>query len=123
MDVLKLQKEWQAAKLAEREAADRRRAIEDELSKHFGITGDEEGTKTYEGFKVTCRMNRKIDAEKLQEIAAENGLSVHLSSLFRWKPDINMTAWKAASEEVTKPLLGAITTTPGRPSFAIKETK
>jgi len=55
----------------------------------------------------------------VQEIAAEAGLTEHLSSLFRWKPEINMSAWKNADEKITTPLLGGITTTPGRASFTI----
>jgi hypothetical protein len=64
-------------------------------------------------------MNRKINAEKLQELALANGLDEHLSSLFRWKPELASAAWKAADESITRPLLGAITTTPGRPTFTI----
>jgi hypothetical protein len=74
-----------------------------------------------EGFhiKIEGRINRRVNADKLQELAAENGLSEHLASLFRWKPEINAIAWKAAKPEITKPLLDAITATPGRPSFTI----
>jgi hypothetical protein len=77
--------------------------------------------KELEGFtvKIEGRINQKIDADKLQVLAAEAGLSEHLSSLFRWKPEINAKAWGAAAEVVTKPLLGAITSTPGRPTFTI----
>jgi hypothetical protein len=69
--------------------------------------------------KTEGRINRKVDAEKLQVLAAEAGLSEHLSSLFRWKPEINAKAWGAAADAVTQPLLGAITSTPGRPTFSI----
>ena len=64
-------------------------------------------------------MNRKVDIEKLQEIAADHDLTEHLSSLFRWKAEINSNKWKEAADSITQPLLGAITTTPGRPSFSI----
>lgn len=69
--------------------------------------------------KVTCRIDRKVDADMVQELAAEHGLSEHLASLFRWKPELNMSAWKAADESITRPLAGAITAKPGRPSFTI----
>jgi hypothetical protein len=69
--------------------------------------------------KVVGRINRKIDSDKLQALAAEHGLADHLPSLFRWKPEINATAWKAAAATITQPLLDAITSTPGRPSFTI----
>ena len=57
----------------------------------LGIEGDEvpedlEGTFNSEapGYKVKIvgRMNRKIDGDKIQEIAAEHGLSDHLATLF-----------------------------------------
>ena len=64
---------------------------------------------------------RVFNEEKLQELAAEAGLTDHLSSLFRWKPEINMEAWKNASYEITIPLSGAITAKPGRPSFSITQ--
>jgi hypothetical protein len=69
--------------------------------------------------KMEGRINKKIDADKLQMLAAEAGLSEHLTSLFRWKPEINAKAWGAADEAITKPLLDAITSTPGRPTFTI----
>jgi hypothetical protein len=82
-----------------------------------------EGTLNFDAdtykVKIEGRINRKINADKLQELAAENGLSDHLASLFRWKPEINAFAWKAAKPEITTPLLDAITATPGRPSFTI----
>lgn len=113
---------WMAAKEAEREAVEERRTLEDELVRQLKID-DKEGSKTIkeDGFivKVTNRYNRRIDADLLQDIAAEHGISDHLGSLFRWKPDIDSRAWKAADESITKPLAQAITTTPGRPSFNI----
>ena len=47
----------------------------------------------------------KVNSDKLQELAAEHGLTDHLPSLFRWKPEINMTVWKAADASITTPLL------------------
>lgn len=115
--------EWLAAKEAERVAIDKRREIEDALISEFGVTADFEGTSNFEDgeykIKVVARLNRKVDGDKAQEIAAELGLLDHLPSLFRWKPEINMTAWKSADKSITEPLLAAITTTPGRPSFTI----
>lgn len=84
-----------------------------------------EGQQTTEAsdykVKVTCRMTRKVDAEALQELALESGIGHDtLSALFRWKPELNMKEWKAAAPEITGALAGAITTTAGRPSFAIE---
>lgn len=114
---------WVEAKAAEAAATKRRREIEDKLVKQLQIPENLEGSKNIEAesfkIKVEGRINRKVNADKLQELAAEHGLTGHLSSLFRWKPEINMTLWKAADASITAPLLNAITTTPGRPSFTI----
>lgn len=120
---MSLYQSWLEAKAAERQAQEARRAVEDEIAAQLQLS-PEEGSATYkrEGYKVkvTQRFNRSIDADLLQEIAAEHGISDHLASLFRWKPDINARAWSAAADEITRPLLGAITTKPGRPSFSIE---
>ena len=114
---------WLEMKELEREATEKRRNIEDDLLKLLNISDALEGTETKKTdiytIKIVGRMNRKVDADMLQELAVENGLSDHLSSLFRWKPDINLTAWKNTDISITNKLLPAITTTPGRPSFTI----
>ena len=116
-------KEWLAAKEAERAATEARRVVEDYLTEELGPSDQFEGTKNVDvgiyKIKMTSRMSRKVDGEKIQEIAVEAGLSEHLSSLFRWKPELNMSAWKSADKSITTPLLGGITTTPARASFAI----
>ena len=114
---------WLTAKKAEADAVAERRDLEDQMVKEFGIAKDLDGTTKVEadGFviKIEGRINKKIDADKLQVLASEAGLSEHLSSLFRWKPEINARVWNAASDAVTAPLLSAITSTPGRPTFTI----
>jgi len=124
---MSLYEDWIKAKADEAEATKRRRGIEDLLVKAFEIPENLEGTKNLEAesfkIKIEGRINRKVNADKLQELAAEHGLTEHLSSLFRWKPEINMTLWKAADASITTPLLDAITATPGRPSFTITKAK
>ena len=114
---------WVKAKAEEQAATEWRRTTEDRLLRLLDIAPEFEGTEIFDTgdfkLKIVGRHNRKIDADKLQLLAAENGLSEHLSALFRWKPDINAAAWKAADQSITSPLLDAITTTAGRPSFAI----
>lgn len=118
-----LAREWESAKAAEAKAVAIRRAIEDELTELLALPKDLDGSKNEDvgqyKIKVTGRLDRKINSDKLQELAQEAGLSDHLGSLFRWKPEVNMTAWKAAHVSITAPLLDAITTTAGRPSYAI----
>ena len=123
-DLFKLSEAWLQAKEAERMAVDARRAVEDELIKAFRISEQMEGTfnaKTDNAhqIKIVGRLNRKVDADKVQELAAEHGFTEHLSSLFRWKPELNLTAWKATSPEITAVLADAITVSASRPSFAI----
>jgi hypothetical protein len=125
-DVEQLAAMWVYAKDTETTATADRRAIEDQIRKIASIRDDVEGTENLalEGFKVkvVSRIDRKVDADKVQELAAEHGLTDHLSTLFRWKPEINMAIWKAADEAITKPLAAAITAKPGRPSFTIETT-
>ena len=114
---------WLDAKKLEAAVVAERRQLEDQMVDMFDVPKDLDGTMKAEadGYKIKMegRINKKIDADKLQVLAAEAGLSEHLSSLFRWKPEINAKAWNAAAEAVTKPLLDAITSTPGRPTFTI----
>jgi hypothetical protein len=126
-DLNELSSMWLTAKENEAAATADRRKIEDRIKSLAGISESLDGTETVapEHFtiKIVGRIDRKIDSDKLQEIAAEYGLSEHLSSLFRWKPEINMAAWKAASEAITGPLAPAITAKPGRASFSITPNK
>lgn len=118
-----LYQRWLDAKKLEAAAVTERRQLEDQMAEEFALPKDLDGTvkREAEGYliKVEGRINKKIDADKLQMLAAEAGISEHLSSLFRWKPEINAKAWNAAADAVTGPLLGAITSTPGRPTFTI----
>ena len=118
-----LYQRWLDAKKLEAAAVTERRQLEDQMAAEFALPKDLDGTVNHQvdGYKIKMegRINKKIDADKLQMLAAEAGLSEHLSSLFRWKPEINSKAWGAAAEAVTKPLLDAITSTPGRPTFTI----
>lgn len=123
MSLSLLSAKWLEAKAREAQATKDRRDIEDQMKALMEMPETFEGTKTLKpgGYvvKYTGRINRKVNGDKLQELAAEHGLTDHLSSLFRWKPEINTTAWKATDAAITAPLLGAITSEAGRPSFAI----
>src|SRR5512146_965877 len=122
-DLATLSAAWLIAKQAEADATANRREIEDQMAQLAKVRADLDGTETVEAghytVKIVGRIDRKVDAERLQEIAAEAGLTAHLGDLFRWKPELNMAAWKAADESITRPLADAITAKPGRPSFKI----
>lgn len=124
MDLSTLSEQWLMFKETERVAIENRRNVEDKIMSLVGIPENLDGTEnvnleTGTQIKIVGRLNRKVDTEKLQDIAAEHGLSEHLHSLFRWKAEINTSVWKATSENITAPLMEAVTTTPGRPSFSI----
>ena len=116
---------WCAAKASEQTALEWRREIEDTLAEMLKIAPDLDGTENVknDGFavKIVGRLNRKVDGDLLQELAAQEGIEAVLPILFRWKPEINVAAWKNAAENITGKLAGAITTTPGRPSFSISK--
>lgn len=121
-----LMQQWLEAKQAEQAAINTRRKLEDEMIDALNLQSFTDGTFNHEaeGFKakVTARLTRSVDSDLLQEIAAENGLTEHIGRLFRWKPSIDLNAWKAADSSITKPLEAAITTKAGRPSFSITKT-
>jgi hypothetical protein len=104
-----------------------RRKIEDQIERSRNLRGVPKAPRllALEGFrvKIAGRIDRKVDGDKVQELAAEHGLTDHLSRLFRWKPEINMAAWKASDPSITQALAPAITAKPGRPSFAIELIK
>lgn len=115
---------WLDAKKTEAEAIQKRREAEDKLLSLLGIPESLDGTENAEApggykIKVVGRINKKVDADKLQEIAAEHGLEDHLPSLFRWKAEINKKAWDAADGSIIDPLTDAITAKPGRASVTI----
>jgi hypothetical protein len=114
---------WLKAKAIEASATEDRRAIEDRIKELVRLPDDLDGTETVErdGYtiKMVGRIDRKVNSEQLQELAAEAGLTDHLSSLFRWKPEVNMGVWKATDESITGALAPAITAKPGRASFSI----
>ena len=122
-DITSLAAKWLEAKEQERMAIERRRIIEDQMAVELVLPVDIDSTMTFTPdkyvIKTVGRLNRKVDSDKLQELAAEAGLSDHLSTLFRWKPEIEMKAWKATDPSITSALADAITVTPGRPSFTI----
>jgi len=119
--------EWAAEKEVERQAIENRRRLEDEMVKSFGLQPDLDGTvsKDVDGYviRITGRIDRKVDADKIQELATQHGLESHLSTLCRWKPELNLSVWKNTSPQITSLLAPAITAKPGRPSFLIVQNK
>lgn len=117
---------WLNLKAAEQHAVEGRRVIEDQMAEALAFEAQSESTTTakVDGYtiKISGRLTRKVDADLIQELAAEHGLNLYLSQLFRWKPEIELKAWKGANPAVTAILSKAITTTAGRPSFAITVT-
>lgn len=123
-----LSERWINAKADEASAIARRRALEDLLVAELAVDENVEGTINAKAgihaIKITTRLTRKVDGEKLQLLALENGISHDvLQQLFRWKPELALREWKAAENEVRAALAGAITTSAGRPSVSIETTE
>lgn len=115
--------QWLELKRREDEAKALRNALEVEMSQ--GIPDDWEGSKTWEDgpykIKASRKLNRKVDGNRVRDISAQFGLEEYTNTLFRWKPEIDAKAWKAADETVTKLFSDAITTTPGKVGFVVEE--
>lgn len=122
-DIEQLALEWKRAKETETDAAQERREVEDEMVRLLEINSEREGTVNFDlaGYeiKIVSRFNRKVDTDLLQQLSAEFDLEQFIYALFRWKADVDMKAWKASPDHVTKILSQAVTTTAGRPSFSI----
>lgn len=117
---------WQIAKHDEANAIMRRRALEDSMLSLIGIAENAEGTTNAEApggykIKVVARIDRKVDSDMVQELAAQHGLTEHLSSLFRWKPELNKAQWDHCAQNIRDALAAAVTSKPGRPSFSITQ--
>jgi hypothetical protein len=122
-EIKTLAQQWAKAKAAEAHAVSLRRQLEDEMTQMLGIRETLDGTETHATpefkIKIVGRIDRKVNAELAQELAAEYGLQEHLGTLFRWKPELDMRAWRAADDAVLKVFSQAVTAKPGRPSFSI----
>ena len=114
-----LVKFWQDLKKEEQQVTKQRREVEDQIRLELGLEDEMVQSFKGEGFKYEVRMNHKIDAQELEELAKTNGLEGYLRTLFRHKPELNAKAWDNAPEEVKQILGQAITTKPARPTFKI----
>lgn len=120
---MELYEKWLEAKRIETEATERRRELEDQILAEQELPECFEGTLNMspKGYrvKIVGRVTRKVDASLIQDLAHEHGLEQYLSTLIRWKPEVNLSVWKHADARVTAILSTAITAQPGRPSFQI----
>ena len=125
MDLKNLSEQWLEAKTLERDAAERRRVVEDQMRQCMKIEDNEEGTvSTLIGpykVKANCRINRKIDPEKFLMLA--NDAQIDVSEFTKWKCELVMSAWKKQTPETQNALSKAITAEPGRPTFSVEITE
>jgi len=119
--------EWRVAKQLEQEATHRRREIEDQIKAFIGFDENREGNVAlpFDGGRVvvTARLDRKVDAQLARQLAAENHLEDWLDRIFRWKPELEVRAWRKAPEYITQIFAPAITTKPGRATFSLELEK
>ena len=124
MQLANLIVEWQIAKNQERDAIERRRAIEDRIKALAGI--DEASERTHVlpvpgggALRVITKLDRKVDAALLRLLARERGLQAEVERYFRWKAEVNLVEWRKAPAEITLAFSPAITTKPARASFTL----
>lgn len=124
MEINELVTKLYEAKQAEQAAKNVRTALEAELAQAIGVPDNWEGSKTNAvgEYKVTLtrKMNVKIDATKLRELAIINNITPVLDTCFRWKPEIVKREWDKADAEVRTKLSEALEITPGKASFTVK---
>lgn len=113
------------AKEAEEAAKQRRLAAEDALAKAIGVPESWSGsvTSVIGTYKVTCsrKDNIRIDVDKLAEaVNKSTELTGWSKRVFRWKPEIAKKEWDKAPADVVKVFSTAITRTPGKISFTLK---
>ena len=127
MEINELVKELYEAKQNEATAKSIRMSIEAALAQAIGVPEDWEGTKTNAvgEYKVTLtrKMNVKIDAARLRELAIINNIAPALDTCFRWKPEIVKKEWDKADDGVRTKLAEALEITPGKASFTVKLTE
>lgn len=125
MELKNVIESWLLAKETEKIATEKRRLAEDRMLSLIGVPENLAGTHhaAAPGYriKITGRIDKKVDADLLQQAAQENDLMDVLSHLFRWKAEINSSAWSACSDQIKSILAPAITSKPGRPSFNIEK--
>lgn len=118
-----LWRSWQDAKEREKAAQEERREIEDAILARLALAPDWEGTANFGPLKIACRLSTSVDSDLAQQLAAEHGMSDHLTTVFRWKPELRVREWAGCHESIRRALSPAITTKAARPSFSKKEEK
>ena len=118
-----ISKEWLKAKKAEEKAKEKR--LEIEASIVDGLRLPLEGTTTVDGdeykVKISTKISRTVDADKVVEIATTSGRDDLLRKLFRWKPEINKAIWDAEDDEIKSIFSAAVTAKSAKPSISIEK--
>lgn len=67
---------------------------------------------------ITNSISYKVDPEKLDAIAKENGLEIQVPFLFRFKAEVNTANWNAANDEIKAAFAPAVTAKADKPSIS-----
>ncbi len=67
---------------------------------------------------VTKSVIYKVDGDKLDQIAKEQGLEAQLPVLFRFKAELNADNWNAAEDKTRIAFAEAVTASNGKPSVS-----
>ena len=103
----------------------KRTALEEQIALTWGIPQEWEGShmeKTDEfKVKISRRMNLKIDADALTDIAHKHDLGSFLGTLFKWKPELDKKQWDKADENIKAAFAESMTKTPGKVSVSVEK--
>lgn len=113
------------AKMAEQLANEHRLQIEAEILSAYKELAPQsgEGSIKDEYFNITYKVTRKIDTDALQ--MAWDALGENAHKAVRWKAELDLKNFRALKELVPHTyaeLAAFVTTTPSKPSIALKET-
>jgi len=116
-DLETLAAEWSVQKAREKDAAYARRNIEDRIASLLEVPKDFTGTKHFGNVKVVGKMTKKVDADKVAEIAMTHGLHEEANRCFRFKAEV------ISKEEMNPAFNDAIETKPARLSITVEDKK
>jgi len=116
-DLEKLALEWSVQKAREKDAVYARRNIEDRIAALLEVPETFTGTKRVGPVKIVGKMTKRVDADKLAEIAVKGGLQDEAQRCFRWKAEI------VSKEKMNPAFESAITTKPARLAITIEDKK
>jgi len=117
------QVEWAKARADEREAKERRSAIEEEMVKRQAVPEGYVGRKTTGGLSALYRRRYMVlDSSELQADANNQSLIYLLRTAFVWKASVVVNVWEATPEKVRHKLCSSVAEDFPRPTWRLSQS-